>query len=489
MRAHPLFLIFVFDALRPDMVTADLAPNLSRFIAEGCNFPCSRAVFPTSTYPNAVALATGTTPRKNGIISNRYFDPHVFHDRLFQPALGQHIAAGQDVYRGRLYTTPALGDLVAAAGYQTAAITTGSTGTSRPIDPMANERGNISLAFKDWAASTPAHVADALLRTYGPLPAAAHPNMEAIRLQTDILLEAIYGHYQPDIALVWFSDPDQTYHYCGVGSVESVEAIRNVDAQFGRILEWWRGSPLHDRLQVIAVSDHGHLSTIERVDVNAEAAKAGLKIGEHFTDGADYAGYTSYSGGLKVRDGDLERKRALVHWLMEQAWCGLIFTGGGDGIEGSIPGTYDHALVRLDHERTPDVSYIMHNNDGANDNGLVGRCYYNGDYPEGGGTHGGLHPKELNNVMATQGSLFKQGFESNYPAGIIDITPTILRLMGFPKPDSMDGRVLAEAFITADAEPPEPEVITRSVEYRARGQHLQYSQVGSTTYVDAGWLE
>ena len=40
-------LIVAFDALRPDMVTPDLMPNLSAFAAAGVRFSHSRATFPT----------------------------------------------------------------------------------------------------------------------------------------------------------------------------------------------------------------------------------------------------------------------------------------------------------------------------------------------------------------------------------------------------------------------------------------------------------
>ncbi len=95
MKSTPQFLVTVFDALRPDMVTPELAPNLCRFISEGCLFHNSRAVFPTSTYTNAASLATGATVSRHGIVGNRYFDPNVFTDRLFQPGRGDHINAGQ----------------------------------------------------------------------------------------------------------------------------------------------------------------------------------------------------------------------------------------------------------------------------------------------------------------------------------------------------------------------------------------------------------
>ena len=489
MSTHPLFLIVVFDALRPDMVTPELAPNLCQFLAEGVNFSNARTVFPSSTRTSAVALTTGSTPRRNGIVQNKYFDPNIFHDRIFQPNKTPEIEAGMAAYEGKLLTTPSLGDVVAEAGYTMANIFSGACGTSRTMDPNAKDRGHINLGFKGWNDSCPSEVARILVEKHGPIPAPVEPNIEAIRVQTDMVIESIYPEHQPDITVVWYSDPDQTHHYQGVASTNLATAIRHVDAQFGRLLEWRRRSGLEDRLQVIVLSDHGHLTARQKIDVNAEAAKAGLVIGEHFDDGAHYAGYTSYSGSLKVRDKDPKRMAALVDWLSQQPWCGMIFTPDGNGIEGCIPGTLDHASVLMDHPRTPEVFYIMRNDDAVFGDGIVGSCFYNGPYPVGGGTHGGLHPKELHIVMAAQGTLFEAGLESHHPAGIIDIAPTVLYCLGLEQPKGSDGRILSEALTDSSGEPPNAVTAIHTVERVGAVQHLKYTNVGSTTYLDAGWVE
>jgi len=486
---HPLFLIVVFDGLRPDMTTPALAPNLCRFMAEGTNFTNARAVYPSSTRTNAATLATGATPRRNGIVQNKYFDPNVFRDRIFQPNKVADIEAGMAAYGGRLLDTPSLGDLAAKAGYRMATLLSGSAGTARLIDPGAKARGDISLGFMGWDGSCPPDVAHELAHAHGPIPKAARPNADAMRVQTDMVIESLYPRHRPDIAVVWYSDPDQTHHYHGVESPKMGQAIGHVDAQFGRLLDWWRESDLHERLQIIAVSDHGQITARKRIDVNAAAADAGLVIGEHFADGADYAGYTSYSGSVRVRDADPGRMKAMVDWLAAQPWCGLIFTPGGDGVEGGIPGTLDHALAGIDHPRAPEVYYIMRNDDAVYGDGIVGSCFYNGVYPEGGGTHGGLHPKEMHIVMAAQGSLFWPRMEAAHPAGIVDVAPTILHLLGLASPGSMDGRVVVEALKASDNHPPRAETVTRSVRRGREVQHLRYSRIGSTTYLDAGWLE
>jgi phosphonoacetate hydrolase len=489
MSTHPIFLIVVFDGLRPDMVTPETMPYLSRFVSDGTYFSNARTVFPSSTRPSAAALATGSTPRRNGIVHNKYFDPNIFSDHMFRPNLVSDIEAGMAAYDGNLLSTPCLGDLAAEAGYTMATLLSGSAGTSRLINPRAKEYKNISLGFRGWEDSCPADIVRELIERHGPLPASARPDTDAIRVQTDMMTQSIYADYQPDIMVTWFSEPDQSHHYHGVGSTHMADAIHHVDAQFGRIVEWSQQADLKDRLQIIAISDHGHLTTSRRIDVNAEAAKAGFRIGDHFEDGADYAGYTSYCGALKVRDGDRGRITAMVEWLFEQSWCGIVCTPGGDGIEGIVPGTFDHALVLMDHPRTPEIVFVMRNDDAVHGDGVVGSCFYNGAYPEGGGTHGGLHPKEMQMFMAARGSLFRDQHVSDHPAGIIDVAPTILDLLGLRRPDTMDGRVLLESLTGSIAEPPAGISHDRSVERNGRVQHLKFTKVASTTYLDAGWVQ
>ena len=101
MSTHPLFLIVVFDGLRADMATSEKMPNLHRFMAEGIDFRNARSVYPTSTRTNAAALATGSTPRRNGIVQNKYFDPNVFRDRIFPPGKPNTTHRGQHSNQGR----------------------------------------------------------------------------------------------------------------------------------------------------------------------------------------------------------------------------------------------------------------------------------------------------------------------------------------------------------------------------------------------------
>src|SRR5438445_8863976 len=71
-----IFLMMVWDGLRPDLVDARDTPNLVALEHEGVLFAHHHAVFPTITMVNAAALATGGQPARAGIFDDwMYFRP------------------------------------------------------------------------------------------------------------------------------------------------------------------------------------------------------------------------------------------------------------------------------------------------------------------------------------------------------------------------------------------------------------------------------
>lgn len=74
--AEPTVILLSWDGVRhdyPDRV-ADRAPGLARLQAEGARAERLVPVFPSSTFPGHVSLATGTWPERHGIVDNRFHD-------------------------------------------------------------------------------------------------------------------------------------------------------------------------------------------------------------------------------------------------------------------------------------------------------------------------------------------------------------------------------------------------------------------------------
>ena len=92
-------------------------------------------------------------------------------------------------------------------------------------------------------------------------------------------------------------------------------------------------------------------------------------------------------------------------------------------------------------------------------------------------------------VLMLGGAMLKRGFRSNWPAGLVDIAPTILALLGVPGGEAMDGRVLTE--VLADGAEPSESHSPESWEAAGDGygQRIQRMRVGRHVWIDHGARE
>jgi arylsulfatase A-like enzyme len=260
-----------------------------------------------------------------------------------------------------------------------------------------------------------------------------------------------------------------------------------VDAEFGRVLDWWHASDQCDSLQIVVISDHGHISQKTRVAAGDLLRDAGFKVDDHLEDGADLALLAAYGGRIWVRDKDPDLTRAIGRALMDNEVCGMVFSAGRNEVEGIVPGSFSKQLVMADHSRSPDIYYILRTSDESDEHGYVGTCHFESGLPVGAGIHGGMHHKELHSVCLTSGSLFGQARRVEGHSGIVDIAPTILHGLGIAAPQTMEGRVLHEAF--ADGSSDLPESVPEKYETGAGHyqQVLRRTRAGDSCYLDGGW--
>ena len=480
-------LIVAFDALRPDMVTPALMPNLTAFAAKGVRFTHSRATFPTETRVNQAALVTGCYPDRHGIVGNKFLDPVIAPDKLFATGDETQIAELDRRLSGKLVDVPVLGEILAAHNLQLAVISAGTPGGTRMLHHKAERLGGFRLALHRPDASVPQqHVAQVLDR-FGAIPEHKIPTLAWLTYATDVYLDYIEPELKPAVSILWYPEPDNSYHFCGLGTEANLTALRHVDAEFGRLVTWRDQSGLHDELQIITLSDHGQLTVAtEAIGIADALSTAGFTVGDSVSDSADAALALASAGGIYVRDSDPRLIQAIVQWLQTQPWCGPLFTREGQH------GTLQHSQVGIDHRRAPDIALALHSDDAVNTHGIVGTCLHDAArYPVGGGLHGGLHRFELSNWLAMDGSAFRSGYESSLPAGVVDILPSVLTLLGLPIPTSVQGRVLREA-LAEHAETSAPTVTEHTFSTAAVGDyraHLRVTRVGETPYLEQGWVD
>src|SRR5206468_10255691 len=106
--------------------------------------------------------------------------------------------------------------------------------------------------------------------------------------------------------------------------------------------------------------------------------------------------------------------------------------------------------------RAPDVKFSAGWTDAANEFGVAGTALAGGGR---GASHGGASPHEMRNSLFAWGPSFKRELRSPVPVGIVDVAPTVRRVLGLPQVPA-DGRILAEAL----ADGPDPSAVPWSAQ-------------------------
>lgn len=437
--------IAVFDGLRPDLVTPELTPNILRLVARGTWFRQARSVFPSVTRVATSSIAAGAPPIVHGIVGNAFYHRAAIADRMFDTSDAALIRRAEAHHDGRLLAADTFGDVLARAGKRLAVVHTGSAGSAHFINPRARANGHWTFSMHGAGATqTPEAVVQATARL-GPLPERELPRLQEVAYGGRVMTELVLPELQPEVALIWFNEPDTTFHYRGLGSPEATAGLREADRAFGAILDWVEAQPDSERIAVLAASDHGQISTgsIESMFETARQAGFDLSAAKLIEDAALVA-TGGISGEIRLAGGDPAEIARIADWLMRQPAVGHLFSRDRNGIEGEVPGTLSLALTGTGHaERQPELMFILKSSLAADRYGLPGLgAMTPGDVPLGGGMHGGINPHELNTVLILGGA--EAGTVSQEPAGIIDIGPTVLGLLGLAPAASMVGRNLAQ---------------------------------------------
>ena len=488
--SHPRILIVLFDGLRPDLIGPATTPNLHRLQGLGVTLERQRTVYPSETRSAMTSLVTGAAPAGHGMVGNTYLDRTGTPPLVVDTGDARAVEALDAAAAGRLIGTPSLGEILAAEGRTLAVLGSNSAGCVRLFNHKARQLGHLTLSGHHPHVATSAEWLTSLEAKLGPLPAAVPkgtPDLAAQHWMTSAFLEMVWPRLQPDVAILSFGEPDFSSHYCGSAAPDTLRAIAFVDAQFGRVLDWWETEGRTAGVQLMIASDHGHVTADRRADVVDVLATVGLRCGRAGEPDIDAVLMPSQAGALYLREPTEEAVRRAVAAMTEAPWCGPVFTAARTEVEGIAPGSLARRRVALESPRAADIVFCYRADDTLDPYGLIGNTW-SPDWALGFGIHGGLHKQEMSSVGILAGSAFKSGERSQTPSGIVDFAPTILSLLGIARPAGMTGRVLEETFARC-ADLPEVREETLEASTGTYRQGLLRTHVGATTYLDHGLAE
>jgi hypothetical protein len=469
-------LIIGADGLRPDLLDPLLMPNVAALAASGVRALDHHAVYPTHTRVNISALATGTMPGQHGIVANTMLVPNATEDHIIDTGNYRHINALEESSSGKALFVPSLGDLLADRNERVAIAATSSGGaamlwTHRHLSRMVNFNTTYGIAdlydLRDKLGELPAKEQGA-----PQLAGQSYVTSAAIQL------------YLPDprnrVIVLWLNEPDTSFHYAGLGSPESIEALRRVDRCVGEVVDALEREGLREQFDIFFISDHGH-STVEAHNTLREYLQQAEKaIGRTLPPLATASDYIYTRPGLS--EPSATELEPLVEWLLDQPWAGLVM--GGTPELARLPGVLPLSAFwggKL-NPRRPLLAISPRWRDLPNEHGVPGSVMSLTTQSALRSSHGSASPFDLHATFIANGPSFHRGVQSSLPTGAVDLLPTILTLLDLPLPSYLDGRVLWELFAQPSGEPGEnrDEILEAA---RGNGGQVLLHKVGPSMYV------
>jgi arylsulfatase A-like enzyme len=485
-----LVLTIIWDGFRPDFVSQELTPVLFGLATSGVWFDASHCVYPSETRVNAAALATGCTPGRTGLTGNSLYLPGFDPQHPLRLAnTGDHTQLTRiEAVDPPLLRVPWVAQDIAAAGGAMVVASSGTPGAAVLQNPAPD------AIVVNQAVLRPEGVAATVLARFGVAPPDSWPATARSDWVTRGLLEYLLPEVlrpavlagRPALAHWWLTDPDHTGHRSGLGTPDTVQSMRENDRRLALLMARLEELGLLAETDFLFTADHGFSSPGPPdgpgKGFDAALASAGLRDAPDSDDLIT----TGQSGGAITFDPRAyDRAPAVVRWLQAQPWVGAVFARDGGPAAGT-PGTLPLSLVWNGRcgPRAPDLRFSLAWTDDLNAAGVPGTVLGGGGP---GASHGSASPWDMHNALFAWGPRFKRGLRSTVPAGIVDIAPTVRRLLDLPAID-LDGRVLEEALVGGPAPPAVP--VSRTVhEAEARltsgtyRQRVHLASVAGTTYL------
>ncbi len=478
-------LIIGADGMRPDIISSypDLLPNFHRLLRKGAFFPACAASYPTATRVNISTLTTGVYPGKHGLVNNIMYMPGFSDKDRLQTGDGHQIMEYSRKYGQPLLRRPTLGDRLAKHGKRLGVATSSTLGAALLWN--INHPQDVINADSDYGLANLKEIHQEL---GGIGPEAAGTYRKKAHWATRALIDCHLNDSSCQAMVLWLSEPDKTFHSYAAGAPEMKDTLLTLDDCLGEVLAAIDRNGLRESLNLLLISDHGHIS---HESGNAEKNYLAQAIEElRISHPLVVMGYNIYNpGGTPMPRKEAE---SLAGWLYQQSWCDTVFCSRSDltDISGVLPLNLLYQPGEDDDMgRLPlfAINPIWSHED--NKFGVPGVLKTPAPSPKPSG-HGTLSAYELRPFCLGYGPVFLEGAVSPLPCGLVDIAPTVCHLAGMENETGFDGRILAEGLKHSPAIEPVPQIehkiyrpIREGAESENRSRGVWISKLGSQFYI------
>jgi arylsulfatase A-like enzyme len=228
-------ILLSWDGMRHDYPDRGDFPGLKRMQNEGVRADRLTPVYPSSTFPAHVSLATGTYPDRHGIVDNQFFDRTTTRN-------------------GGSYRMSSDADWIQA-------------------EPLwiAAQRQGVATATYFWVGSETDWHGQRTRYRIAPFDG---QRPESAKVDQILAWLRLPESERPRLIMSYWAGADDTGHRFGPNSDRIIEQVESQDVQLQRLLAGidaqWQTTTL------IIVSDHGMAETNDYIDLRAALARAGI---------------------------------------------------------------------------------------------------------------------------------------------------------------------------------------------------------------------
>ena len=233
-QSNPTVIVLSWDGVRWDYPQRTSLPNLERMARDGMKASRMTPVFPASTFANHVSLATGTHPDRHGIVDNRFWDRK---KGLYDYGSETHWIEAEPLW-------------------------------------AAAERQNVKTATYFWVGSEEPWRGQTTHYTKAPFDSGVS---EAEKVDQILAWLDLPPSDRPQLIMAWWHGADGAGHRFGPDSPEVTAALRNQDAQLGRLLAGLDERGDWKDVTLLVVSDHGMLTVEDTFSLSGLVEDEGIR--------------------------------------------------------------------------------------------------------------------------------------------------------------------------------------------------------------------
>ncbi|MFV0390239.1 MAG: ectonucleotide pyrophosphatase/phosphodiesterase [Pyrinomonadaceae bacterium] len=215
----PTVILISIDGFRPDYLDKYNPKTLMNLANSGVRAKWMTPSFPSKTFPNHYAIATGLYPQDNGLIANEMYDP-------------------------KYEATFSLADR--------AAVKDPMWWWGEPIWVTAEKQGQTAASY--FFPGTETEI-QGIQPTYWKPYDGEVPN--ETRVDTILSWLDLRVENRPTLLTLYFSDVDDAGHRYSPQSIETKDAVLRVDTAIDRLLNGLKKRKIAKKVNLIVVSDHG----------------------------------------------------------------------------------------------------------------------------------------------------------------------------------------------------------------------------------------